>query len=54
MGLARDKSVLVDSATANKFSGKYEHCLIDGGIGRNLPQEVPQAFAQAVVDVDSF
>ena len=37
---------------AKKFSGKYEHRLITGGIGHNLPQEAPQAFAQAVVDVD--
>ncbi len=42
------------SSYAKKFSGKYEHRLIDGGIGHNLPQEAPQAFAQAVVDVDSF
>jgi pimeloyl-ACP methyl ester carboxylesterase len=40
------------SAYAKKFTGKYEHRLITGGIGHNLPQEVPQAFAQAVVDVD--
>src|SRR5213592_3844021 len=40
------------SAYAGKFSGKYEHRLITGGIGHNLPQEAPQAFAQAVVDVD--
>jgi pimeloyl-ACP methyl ester carboxylesterase len=39
------------SAYANKFSGKYEHRLITGGIGHNLPQEAPQAFAQAVVDI---
>jgi pimeloyl-ACP methyl ester carboxylesterase len=39
------------SAYAKKFSGKYEHRLIKGGIGHNLPQEAPQAFAQAVVDV---
>ncbi len=39
------------SAYARKFSGKYEHRLIKGGIGHNLPQEAPQAFAQAVVDV---
>jgi pimeloyl-ACP methyl ester carboxylesterase len=39
------------SAYASKFSGKYEHRLITGGIGHNLPQEAPQAFAQAVVDV---
>jgi pimeloyl-ACP methyl ester carboxylesterase len=36
----------------NKFSGKYAHRAIEGGIGHNLPQEAPQAFAQAVVDVD--
>jgi pimeloyl-ACP methyl ester carboxylesterase len=34
-----------------KFAGQYEHRLITGGIGHNLPQEAPQAFAQAVVDV---
>jgi pimeloyl-ACP methyl ester carboxylesterase len=36
---------------AAKFSGKYEHRTIRGGIGHNLPQEAPEAFAQAVVDV---
>jgi len=36
---------------ATKFSGKYEHRTITGGIGHNLPQEAPEAFAQAVVDV---
>ena len=35
-----------------KFSGKYAHRLIKGGIGHNLPQEAPQAFAEAVLDVD--
>jgi pimeloyl-ACP methyl ester carboxylesterase len=40
------------SAYAKKFSGPYAHRLIDGGIGHNLPQEAPQAFAKAVVDVD--
>src|SRR5215475_4037113 len=39
------------SSYAKKFSGKYAHRLIQGGIGHNLPQEAPQAFAQAVVDV---
>ena len=34
-----------------KFSGKYMHRTIKGGIGHNLPQEAPQAFSQAVVDV---
>ena len=42
------------AAYRNKFSGKYAHRTIDGGIGHNLPQEAPQAFAQAVIDVDHF
>lgn len=42
------------SAYARKFSHKYEHRLIAGGVGHNLPQEAPQAFAQAVIDVDKF
>jgi pimeloyl-ACP methyl ester carboxylesterase len=44
-----------DSASyAKKFSGKYAHRLIKGGIGHNLPQEAPRAFAQAVIDVDRY
>jgi pimeloyl-ACP methyl ester carboxylesterase len=39
------------AAYAKKFTGKYAHRTIDGGIGHNLPQEAPQAFAQAVMDV---
>ena len=39
------------SAYAKKFTAKYEHRNITGGIGHNLPQEAPQAFAEAVVDV---
>jgi pimeloyl-ACP methyl ester carboxylesterase len=39
------------SAYARKFTGKYSHRLIKGGIGHNLPQEAPQEFAQAVLDV---
>ena len=42
------------SAYAKKFSGKYWHRLIKGGIGHNLPQEAPQAFAKAVVEVDRY
>ena len=42
------------SVYAGKFSGKYEHRVIGGGVGHNLPQEAPQAFAQAVIDVDGF
>jgi pimeloyl-ACP methyl ester carboxylesterase len=41
------------SAYANKFSGKYAHRIIEGGVGHNLPQEAPQAFAQAVIEVDA-
>lgn len=36
---------------AKKFTGWYKHRAISGGIGHNLPQEAPQAFAQAVIDV---
>ena len=39
------------SGYAGKFSGKYAHRTITGGVGHNLPQEAPQAFAQAVIDV---
>jgi pimeloyl-ACP methyl ester carboxylesterase len=42
------------SAYAPKFTGKYAHRNIGGGIGHNLPQEAPRAFAQAVIDVDRF
>ena len=42
------------SAYARKFSGKYEHRNITGGTGHNLPQEAPQAFAEAVIDVAKF
>jgi pimeloyl-ACP methyl ester carboxylesterase len=37
----------------NKFSGKYTHRTIKGGIGHNLPQEAPRAFAEAVIDADN-
>jgi pimeloyl-ACP methyl ester carboxylesterase len=39
------------SAYAKMFSGNYAHRTITGGIGHNLPQEAPQAFAKAVIDV---
>jgi pimeloyl-ACP methyl ester carboxylesterase len=39
------------SAYARKFSGRYSHRLIKGGIGHNLPQEAPQAFVEAVMEV---
>ena len=41
----------VDTAYRSKFTGRYEYRLISGGIGHNLPQEAPQAFARAVIDV---
>jgi pimeloyl-ACP methyl ester carboxylesterase len=41
------------SAYAGKFSGRYEHRTLEGGIGHNLPQEAPEAFAKAVIDVDT-
>ena len=42
------------SAYASKFVGKYMHRTISGGVGHNLPQEAPQAFAEAVIEVDGF
>ena len=39
------------SAYASKFTGTYQHRLITGGIGHNLPQEAPEAFARAVLDL---
>jgi pimeloyl-ACP methyl ester carboxylesterase len=38
-------------AYRGKFSGKYSHRLVRGGVGHNLPQEAPRAFAEAIVDV---
>ena len=42
------------SSYAKKSSGKYAHRIIKGGIGHNLPQETPQAFVKAVLDVDRY
>lgn len=42
------------AAYAAKFSGKYMHRNLTGGIGHNLPQEAPQAFAAAVIDADAL
>ena len=42
------------SSYASKFSGKYEHRVIRGGVGHNLPQEAPEAFAKAIVDVGGY
>ena len=43
-----------DTAYRNKFSGKYNYRLVRGGVGHNLPQEAPQEFAKAVIDVHAF
>jgi pimeloyl-ACP methyl ester carboxylesterase len=45
---------LEPSAYRGKFTGKYEHRLITGGVGHNLPQEAPQAFADAIVAVANY
>jgi pimeloyl-ACP methyl ester carboxylesterase len=42
------------SSYAKKFSGRYEHRNIGGGIGHNLPQEAPRAFAEAILDVARY
>ena len=42
------------TAYRNKFGGKYEHRDVSGGVGHNLPQEAPDAFAKAVIDVNGF
>jgi pimeloyl-ACP methyl ester carboxylesterase len=42
------------SSYARKFSGKYSHRVITGGIGHSLPQEAPQDFAKAVVEADGY
>ena len=39
---------------ARKFTGKYAHRVIEGGVGHNLPQEAPQAFAEAIIEVDTY
>lgn len=39
-------------AYAKRFSGRYDYRLITGGIGHNLPQEAPQAFAKAVIEAE--
>ena len=43
---------LPPAAYAGKFSGRYAHRQIGGGVGHNLPQEAPKEFAQAVIDVE--
>jgi pimeloyl-ACP methyl ester carboxylesterase len=47
---------LAEAATLRRARrpGKYAHRVITGGVGHNLPQEAPQAFAKAVVEVDGY
>ncbi|HEX7315659.1 MAG TPA: alpha/beta hydrolase [Pyrinomonadaceae bacterium] len=42
------------SPYAGKFSGKYSHRVVKGDVGHNLPQEAPEAFAQAVIEVAGY
>jgi pimeloyl-ACP methyl ester carboxylesterase len=42
------------STYATKFAGKYTHRTVSGGIGHNLPQEAPEQFVEAIVEVDGF
>lgn len=42
------------SAYRDKFKGRYTHRTLQGGIGHNLPQEAPQAFAAAITEVDHY
>lgn len=42
------------SVYAKKFPGRYLHRVINGGVGHNLPQEAPKAFANAVIEADAF
>ena len=39
---------------ANRFTGKYRHRLITGGVGHNLPQEAPKAFADGILEAVSL
>ncbi|NIG55875.1 alpha/beta fold hydrolase [Chitinophaga sp. Cy-1792] len=43
-----------ENSYAGKFTGKYLHKTLTGGIGHNLPQEAPAAFAAAIMEVDRF
>jgi pimeloyl-ACP methyl ester carboxylesterase len=38
------------STYSRRFTGRYEHRTVTGGIGHNLPQEAPEAFAAAVTE----
>jgi pimeloyl-ACP methyl ester carboxylesterase len=42
------------SSYSKKFSGVYSHIVVRGGIGHNLPQEAPRAFADAIIEADGY
>jgi pimeloyl-ACP methyl ester carboxylesterase len=46
-----DDAVRNAAAYAERFAGRYEHRVVTGGVGHNLPQEAPEAFSRAVLDV---
>lgn len=50
---ARRRSVQCGQTTASKFSGKHTHRILNG-IGHNVPQEAPQPFAEAIMEVDGY
>jgi pimeloyl-ACP methyl ester carboxylesterase len=42
------------STYATRFTGNHTHRTIPGGVGHNLPQEAPERFVEAVIDVDRY
>ncbi len=44
----------IENSYAKQFIGKYEHKHIEGGIGHNLPQEAPEVFSNAIIEVDRY
>ena len=40
-------------AYRDRFSGRYSHRILEG-IGHNVPQEAPEAFAEAITEVDNY
>ena len=48
------RPILMRVPTHRSSAGKYLHRVIAGGVGHNLPQEAPQAFVDAIVEVDGF
>jgi hypothetical protein len=53
-GDANGAPTLAPVSMLQNTRAKYPYRLINGGIDHNLPQEAPEAFAKAVMDVDRF